>query len=855
MSRIFLSHASEDSREALALKTWLTEQEPRLANEIFLDFDDNGVSVGTRWKDALLQANSRCEAVVCLFSGHWLSSHECKVEFRTAENMGKKVFFARLEPSADVTAISHWQYCDLFGDGSVTSIQLPGDDPVEFATRGLHRLRDGIRDSGIGATSFVWPPRDQPDRAPYRGWQPFDPHDAGVFFGRDAQIVRAMDALRALRSTPTKNLFVILGPSGAGKSSFLRAGLVPRLQRDDRDFLLLDIVRPERNVLTGSTGFAKAIHAARRRLGLDQPPLFDINSACLHDPDHVRELLVSLRDAAVRRLLETEDHAAPPTVVVPLDQAEELLSLDGGDEARQFLKLISTLAVDEHGVNSGLIVAATIRTDRYEALQLNSELADLATELFGELKPMPRGQFKETILGPAERATEVGRRLVVAPDLVDQLLDDCSEGADTLPLLSLTLSKLYENFGDAEELTLAQYERMGGIRNVVQSVVDEILSRELTERGRQLKLLRDAFIPWLATIDPDNDQAMRRLARWDDLPEASRPLIDRFVDKRLLVKTEHDGRVVVEVALESLFRQWSLLASWLEQDRANIKAVSEIIRAEHEWRADGGNPAWLLSGRRLTEALNLRKHDRFRGMLHGTEEYLTASRRVENRRAEGQSELNRRFGRPGSTGVIFVNSARADSDAALALKRWLTERDPTLEFFMDLDVGSGIGAGTTWRVAARQGDRRYDTMICLISRHFEESTDCVMTLREAEQRNKKIIVARLESTSGKHDGWLNVDLSPVGLPDRDVTAVSIDGDDPVRLATGALAQIDDAVRESASPRLEHAISAAPSDPVDAADRMSGTPSPTSSRLIVALAFVVAVAACSALIVYVIEVVT
>ena len=29
---------------------------------------------------------------------------------------------------------------------------------------------------------------------------------------------------------------MILGPSGAGKSSFLRAGLLPRLRRDDRHF-------------------------------------------------------------------------------------------------------------------------------------------------------------------------------------------------------------------------------------------------------------------------------------------------------------------------------------------------------------------------------------------------------------------------------------------------------------------------------------------------------------------------------------------------------------------------------------------------------------------------------------------
>ena len=36
MSRIFLSHSSRASRQAIALKQWLAEKDPPLANEIFL---------------------------------------------------------------------------------------------------------------------------------------------------------------------------------------------------------------------------------------------------------------------------------------------------------------------------------------------------------------------------------------------------------------------------------------------------------------------------------------------------------------------------------------------------------------------------------------------------------------------------------------------------------------------------------------------------------------------------------------------------------------------------------------------------------------------------------------------------
>jgi hypothetical protein len=77
-----------------------------------------------------------------------------------------------------------------------------------------------------------------------------------------------------------------------------------------------------------------------------------------------------------------------------------------------------------------------------------------------------------------------------------------------LPLLSLTLARLYINWIDVggEELTLANYESMGGMRDVVNHEIEQILSRDSHDRQTALGLLRSALIPWLATINPNNDQ-------------------------------------------------------------------------------------------------------------------------------------------------------------------------------------------------------------------------------------------------------------------------------------------------------------------------------------------------------------
>src|SRR5581483_1325562 len=349
------------------------------------------------------------------------------------------------------------------------------------------------------------------------------------------------------------------------------------------------------------------------------------------------------RDAAAARLLEDfEAEGAPalPTLILPLDQAEELFSADAGPQADHFLTLVRGLAgcLNDPDSETGLIVLSTIRTDRYEVMQTHPELAGVEAFVFDELKPMPVAQFTEVITGPAHRATRAGHALHIAPDLRDRLLRDAGQGADTLPMLSLTLSRLYTDYGSTAELTVEQYESMGGMREVVQTEIEDVLAAEPQQRQKQLSLLRSAFIPWLATINPDNDQALRRVARYADLPEDSRPLIDALVAKRLMVKGTRGGDVVVEVALESLLRQWDALAGWLREERQDLKAADDLERAATAWRASDHDTAWLLTRTRLTDAETLVTKDGFRQRLSSIHDYLAASRDAENERLGEEEE-------------------------------------------------------------------------------------------------------------------------------------------------------------------------------------------------------------------------
>ena len=455
--------------------------------------------------------------------------------------------------------------------------------------------------------------------------------DAAVYFGRDAEINRALTAIRALRTSGEKRAFTILGPSGVGKSSFLRAGLLPRLERDDRHFLTMPIVRPERYPLTGDSGLAKSVYALRTSLGLNQPDLGAIKAG-VGDSRLLRGWLAEAQNAALERFVNGCRPTAP-TLILPVDQAEELFGAGVGAEADEFLRVVSEV-LNGATPDSPIMAVSTIRSDRYELFQTAPQRVDLDAYVFEDLRPMPPDRFREVICGPVARAQAAGHKLQWAPEVVERLIQACDSSADALPLLSLTLARLYEDYSGDGEIGLEDYESMGGMSRVVESVVGSLLSDDRDARQRELEQLRRAFIPWLATITPLGDVPLRRVARWFDLPADSHRLMDALVAKRLLVKDERDGGVVVEVALESLLRQWDTLAQWLREEATDLKGADALDQAARAWAQNGFKDDWLLEGVRLTDAEALAAKSGFRKRLNNAREFLLASRQRENRRAE-----------------------------------------------------------------------------------------------------------------------------------------------------------------------------------------------------------------------------
>ena len=656
MPRLFISHSSKNDDWAIALKDWLVREGWSGSDDIFLDLDpDRGISAGQRWAHALEDAATRCEAVLFLVSGDWLGSKWCADEYQLASKLNKKLFALLIDDVAldqlPGGLAAQWQVVRLKGEPAERFITVHPltrqQSPVHIGEAGLKSLKRGLDKAGIGAETFELQ-RDVNGpfgwRAPYRGLEAMEPEDAAVFFGRSADILRGIDELRGLAGRKPPRLFVILGASGAGKSSFLRAGLWPRLLRDDAQWLPLRPIRIGRDgAVEGREGLLAALEEAHRRFAQR------VSRANLRDsvatPQSFIELLRKLRQTAAQRALIS---AAPyPLPVLCVDQGEELFAADAGPESENFLH-VARAAIDADEA----LLLVTIRSDCYGLMQSAKTLVGVdQTPL--SLGPVPLGEIGHLIREPAEiLRRKVGPSAPVFDAALTARLQAEIEGeSDALPLLAFVLQRLMREHESAGTIGLAELERTGGVAAAIESEAEAALADAGFghERGERRDALRRLFIPRLARIDREQKIAQRRIARHGDLPADYLSLAKALTARRLLVvklSGETPDAATLEVAHEALLRRWPTLADLLAEDRDALLLLDGVLSAAADWeRAEPARKADFLAhrGTRLADAQALASRGADWGnAMTPAQDYLAACQARETaERAEKESRRRR----------------------------------------------------------------------------------------------------------------------------------------------------------------------------------------------------------------------
>jgi WD40 repeat protein len=462
--------------------------------------------------------------------------------------------------------------------------------PVYFSDAGLQSLKRGLEKAGIGAETFELEPESDGAfgwRAPYRGLEALQAADAAVFFGRSADIVRGIDALRGLAARHPPRLLVVLGASGAGKSSYLRASLWPRLNRDDSQWLPLTTIRTGRDgAIEGDEGLLSSLEDVPRRFAL-RANRAELRSR-LASSDTFAALLRDLRKAAARRA-----HISQPPFPLPLlclDQGEEFFFAEHEPQCDKLLQLV------RGAIETGeALLLITIRSDAFGSIQ-NSQMLTGIDPIILSLRPVPPGEIAYVIRGPSEVLRRKAGQKSPGFDapVVERLQEEIIGENDALPLLAFVLQRLVREHANTPLIGIKELEQTGGVAAAIEAAAEAALTDAGvdSERSRRLDVLRRLFIPHLARVDRESKLPRRRVAPQAELPADLGALTRALIARRLLVikrdaKAEDSAdstEPTVEVAHEALLRRWPMLAELLQEDRDALVLLDGLLSAAADWK-------------------------------------------------------------------------------------------------------------------------------------------------------------------------------------------------------------------------------------------------------------------------------
>ena len=274
-------------------------------------------------------------------------------------------------------------------------------------------------------------------------------------------------------------------------------------------------------------------------------------------------------------------------LVIVVDQLEELVTLcrDPDERARFAAALVDA-------VERGARLVVTLRDDFASVLETLDAFRG-RFDVFVLATP-PVEALRKIIVEPARRA-----QVSVEPRVVDEMVAEVAGRVASLPLLSFTAARLWEQRDrDARRITYEAYAALGGVAGALSTYADHVYG-SLARRDQDV--VRDLFARLVST---DGTRIPAPRAELEQLPGAPRVLA-HLIDARLLVvRDEHDVDIV-EIVHECLATRWDRLARWRSEDAADRALLADVRAAARRWREAAERADLLWRGEALAELRKL----------------------------------------------------------------------------------------------------------------------------------------------------------------------------------------------------------------------------------------------------------
>ncbi|MEH1814963.1 MAG: caspase family protein [Nostoc sp.] len=466
---------------------------------------------------------------------------------------------------------------DLNQDGIITATEIYSHlrDQVEILTETHYQRQTPslcpLRKHDKGEFIFLSPDFDRDkledapplnvENNPYRGLSSYDEKDSNLFFGREEQIQKLYQKVVDNK----QQLTLVLGASGTGKSSLVKAGLIPKLRKDDKTWRILPPFRPGQSPLKSLNNVLESVK---------QPLIQAATSSHLFTP--VEESLVNwFKNNPQAKLL------------VVIDQFEELITLSKSEEAKKFQIFIkNSLAKYPNKIH----VVITLRID-FEAQFQTSVLKDFWNDdTRFVVPPMSQNEFREVIEKPASQKV----LYFDPPSLVDELINEVVQMPGALPLLSFSLSELYLKYlgdrtRDNRALTKKDYEELGRVVGSLTKRANQEYENLVKEDSVYQNTVRRVI---LRMVSLQGGELARRQVHKSELVYPSQEesdrvqtVIKRFSEARLIVEgSNSEGEPYVEPAHDALVQGWDKLLNWRREKQGSIILQGQLTPAAVDWK-------------------------------------------------------------------------------------------------------------------------------------------------------------------------------------------------------------------------------------------------------------------------------
>ncbi|MBL8614759.1 MAG: pentapeptide repeat-containing protein [Deltaproteobacteria bacterium] len=425
-------------------------------------------------------------------------------------------------------------------------------------------------------------PLPLPDE-PFRFLHPFTAAYSSIFFGRDNDLQRFLDAWEH-KSRPS--LVLVTGASGVGKTSFLMARVLPALEQTGHELLRVRGTASPLELVT---------RAAHRRLHAQRDPSTGVSAP---GPDAAPRSLPDLLDAL--------SAAAGQPIVVVIDQLEEIFTEGSPEQLINFQAGVAALVA---AADPRLRVLLSVRED-YLGATLRAlhplPMAEISRTL--PLRPLDAPDLRAALEGPGAPGLLVNYPPFTFEDgLLDEIVNDliADDMGEVAPRVQAVGARLWDFVRDTPQpirITAQHYrERLGGSRGILSRVLDEAISGlDAADQGVAKEMLRTlTHLPGSPTSRPT---PLSELAAHSTDPERRVAILRALEDRWRVVHGYVDSRWPDErtyrIAHESLIAQ---VRNYGEEGSARNRARQLFHQGYSLWLKGGQSEADLLPSQHIDE--------------------------------------------------------------------------------------------------------------------------------------------------------------------------------------------------------------------------------------------------------------